>query len=108
MALKIKSYSTDYGLTYTDLYYRVERVSYDNTQKIIRFSGAAYISEETASGGIQPIFLEPIPGVLQFSDCIYDAEDLKNRETAEDKVRFILGRRFEKLRWKSQCRLFNG
>ena len=78
MALKLKKFTSSYGVTYENLYYRVESVSYDNTTKMIQFGGAAYISEEAANNGTQPI-----PGDFQFGDVVYDAEDHKSDNLIE-------------------------
>lgn len=78
MALKLKNFTSSYGVTYPELYYRIESVSYDNTTKQIQFGGAAYISEEAANNGTQPI-----PGDFQFGDTVYNAEDHKTDNLIE-------------------------
>lgn len=78
MALKIKNYVTSYGVTYDELYYRIELISYDNTTKEFQYGGAAYVSEEAAKNGVQPI-----PGDLQFGDCIYNSESIKSDNLIE-------------------------
>ena len=57
MALKIKKLHTPYGVTFEDVYVKVNTVSYDDTweQGIIYIGLLAYLNEDARKAGLEPL-----------------------------------------------------
>jgi hypothetical protein len=55
MALKLKPIKTNYGVEFSDLYFKLTLVSYNVEWSELSFAGACYISKEAADSGLQPV-----------------------------------------------------
>lgn len=86
MALKLKEVSTDYGVNYKDLYFRINLVSYNVEWKELSFNGACYISKEAAENGLQPIEGMRMSGNFSYDDKmanLYEVAYNYIKDTAE-------------------------
>lgn len=55
MALRIKKLSAPYGVTYDDVYFKIDSVSYEDSRKKVCFQGLAYVSQEAKEAGCRNI-----------------------------------------------------
>lgn len=68
MALKLKPIKTNYGVEFSDLYFKLTLVSYNVEWSELSFAGACYISKEAADSGLQPVEGLRISGNFKYGD----------------------------------------
>ena len=55
MALKVKALAMPYGVEFNNVYFKINRVSYNDENRELYFAGAFYLNEETRQQGLRPI-----------------------------------------------------
>lgn len=55
MALIVKKLTMPYGVEFSDVYFKINRLSYNDENKELYFAGAFYLNEATRHQGLQPI-----------------------------------------------------
>lgn len=55
MALLVKSITMPYGVEFNDVYFKINRISYNDETKELYFAGAFYLNRATREQGLQPI-----------------------------------------------------
>ena len=55
MALKVKKITMPYGVEFSDVYFKINRISYNDETRELYFAGAFYLNEEARQDGLQPI-----------------------------------------------------
>ena len=55
MALLVKSITMPYGVEFDNVYFKINRVSYNDENKELYFAGAFYLNQQAREDGLQPI-----------------------------------------------------
>lgn len=55
MALMVKKLALPCGIELTDVYFKINRLSYNDEDGKLYFAGAFYVSKETRDAGCQPV-----------------------------------------------------
>jgi len=55
MALIVKKLAMPYGVEFTDLYFKINRLSYNDENKELYFAGAFYLNKQAREDGLRPV-----------------------------------------------------
>lgn len=55
MALQVKKLAMPYGVEFSDVYFKLNRLSYNDEDGKLYFAGAFYLNKESRESGLQPI-----------------------------------------------------
>ena len=68
MALKVKALAMPYGVEFKDVYFKINRMSYNDENHELYFAGAFYLNEEARQNGLRPIENGVLCEVMKIED----------------------------------------
>lgn len=68
MALKVKALAMPYGVEFQDVYFKINRMSYNDENHELYFAGAFYLNEEARQNGLRPIENGVLCEVMKIED----------------------------------------
>lgn len=79
MALKVKSLVMPFGVEFNDVYFKINRIAYNDEDELLYFAGVFFINEEARRNGLQPLDTGVLCETIRIPDktvnlyeCIYN------------------------------------